>query len=164
MGTRQLIHATLVGILCTAGGMACGDNQDTGNGQMFGDPNHPSNPFPNNNDPNNPGNGNTGGTGGINLPPTPACEGDCCPSISGRVFSPGGDVPLYNVVVYVPIGEVEPVPEGVQCGRCATSVRAYSSTLTDTEGRFTLHNVPPGDDVSVVMQVGKWQREVKTSV
>ena len=83
---------------------------------------------------------------GKGLPPT---------SISGRVFAPNGTLPLYGVNVYVPITDPGPLVEGAVCDRCANGLPggAYTQTVTDENGDFTLPNVPATTDVPVIVQV-----------
>ncbi|HET7500547.1 MAG TPA: carboxypeptidase-like regulatory domain-containing protein [Kofleriaceae bacterium] len=106
--------------------------------------------------------------------PPDACEGlgcsivDCSakslPSttVSGTVYAPNGTLPLYGVTVYVPIHDPGPLPAGVTCGNCASSVPggAYTQAITDEAGRFTLSGVPAASDVPLVIQVGKWRRQL----
>lgn len=83
--------------------------------------------------------------------------------LSGTVYSPAGNLPLYNVVVYVPIqGETQPpISEGASCDKCSGAMaRGVAVTLTNEAGEFTLEGVPEGDNVPLVLQVGKWRREV----
>jgi hypothetical protein len=95
------------------------------------------------------------------------CKQDACATgvsttVHGTVYDPAGKVPLYNVVVYVPNGEVPALAAGATCDRCDSRVLSpVVSTLTDTQGRFTLTNVPVGYDIPLVMQVGKWRRQIK---
>lgn len=112
--------------------------------------------------------GNGNGDGG----PVDACVGlECfqvsCPgggttSLSGTVFAPNGSLPLYNVIVYVPNSALEPLPAGATCDRCGQppSGNPVVQAVTDTEGRFVLENVPVTDNLPLVMQVGKWRRQV----
>jgi hypothetical protein len=73
------------------------------------------------------------------------CAAGAETSLSGTVHDPAGKVPLYNVIVYVPNSDPPPFTAGAACDRCATStIDAVSSTLTDTQGHFVLHNVPVG--------------------
>ena len=92
-----------------------------------------------------------------------ACPGGQKTTLRGRVFDPAGRVPLYNVVVYVPNGPLDPIPTGPTCDRCDTPIsgRPVTSALSDTRGEFVLDNVPVGTDIPLVVQVGKWRREIK---
>ena len=90
-----------------------------------------------------------------------ACSGNASTTVSGTVYDPAGMVPLYNVTVYVPNGQVREIPDGPSCN-CATAISGdpLVTTTTDATGKFTLVNVPSGDNIPLVIQVGKWRREV----
>ena len=90
------------------------------------------------------------------------CTGGGSTNLTGQVFDPSGQVPLYNAVVYVPNGQVQPIPQGLICDRCGspTSGDPLVSGLTDATGTFTLRNVPAGTSFPLVMQIGKWRRVV----
>lgn len=83
-------------------------------------------------------------------------------TISGQVFDPAGRNPLYNVAVYVPNEAVQPLEPGASCAPCEAmySGKAVVSTLTDAEGRFTLEKAPDGTDIPLVVQIGKWRKQV----
>jgi hypothetical protein len=97
-----------------------------------------------------------------------ACQEKACddPSVTttvtGTVYDPAGKVPLYNVVVYVPNAKVDDITEGPSCSRCESKLSGMpvATALTDAKGVFTLKNVPTGDDIPLVIQVGKWRREI----
>jgi hypothetical protein len=96
------------------------------------------------------------------------CQQAACPAgekttLRGKVFDPAGRVPLYNVLVYVPNAPLDPITSGPSCDRCDTPIsgKPIASALTDTTGGFVLDNVPVGTDVPLVLQVGKWRREIK---
>jgi hypothetical protein len=79
------------------------------------------------------------------------------------VFDPAGKVPVYNAIVYVPNAPLAAIPEGAStCDRCdgAVSGKPIAISATDTSGHFTLKNVPVGDKVPLVIQIGKWRRQV----
>jgi hypothetical protein len=96
------------------------------------------------------------------IPDAPPPDAPCPTSISGKVFAPNGTLPLYNVTVYVPQSPPGPMMEGVSCAQCSTSLPggAVTSTKSDAEGNFKLENVPPGNDVPVVITTGKWRRQL----
>jgi hypothetical protein len=104
---------------------------------------------------------------------TPGCVGyECdqidCPgggttSVSGTIYDPAGKVPLYNVVVYVPYEQPESIREGVECSTCDTPITGrapIAATLSKSDGSFVLGDVPPGNDIPVVIQIGKWRRQI----
>jgi hypothetical protein len=104
--------------------------------------------------------------------PEDSCEGlECeqveCPnggttSLSGTVFAPNGTLPLYNVNVYVPRVLVAPFGPELTCDQCGDELsgRPLVQTLTDTAGNFVLTDVPATDNVPVVIQVGRWRRQI----
>ncbi|HEY0707157.1 MAG TPA: hypothetical protein VGG33_10180, partial [Polyangia bacterium] len=70
--------------------------------------------------------------------------------------------PIYNALVYVPNTTVEPFPAGVSCDRCGVpaSGSPLVSALTGADGSFTLRNVPAGTNIPLVIQVGRWRRQI----
>jgi hypothetical protein len=90
------------------------------------------------------------------------CEGGATTSVSGVVYAPNGTLPLSNVSVYVPNATVEPFPEGVACYQCGSDLSGdpLVRTTTDTMGRFVLRDMPATSDVPLVIQVGKWRRQI----
>jgi hypothetical protein len=66
------------------------------------------------------------------------------------------------VVVYVPNAALDPIATGPSCDRCdsTASGKPIASALTDTKGEFLLDNVPVGRDVPLVIQIGKWRRQI----
>ncbi|MBX3187874.1 MAG: carboxypeptidase regulatory-like domain-containing protein [Labilithrix sp.] len=122
------------------------------------------------------GNGNGGfgpGSSGDPNANTPPCEGLQCKqvacagggttSLSGKVYDPSGTVPLYNAIVYVPNAALTPFVDGVSCDKCGTapSGKPITTALTNARGEFKLDNVPVGVEIPLVVQIGRWRREVK---
>ncbi len=93
----------------------------------------------------------------------PKCTGVNTTTISGTVYAPNGTLPLYNVIVYVPNAPLDPFPQGVTCDQCGTlaSGAPIAVALTDPQGHFQITNAPAGSNIPVVMQVGKWRREIQ---
>ncbi len=92
------------------------------------------------------------------------CSGGASTTVSGTVFDPAGNTPLYNVLVYVPNypDKVEAIKHGASCDRCGSvSGSPLVSAITDTQGKFTLKDVPVGADIPLIIQVGKWRRQLK---
>jgi len=70
--------------------------------------------------------------------------------------------PLYNAVVYVPAAAVEPFSTGVTCDQCgAVSGKPVAAALSGTDGKFTLRQLPSGHNVPLVLQLGRWRRQVR---
>ncbi|HET9992196.1 MAG TPA: hypothetical protein VFQ65_26880 [Kofleriaceae bacterium] len=88
-----------------------------------------------------------------NLPPT---------TISGTVFAPNGTLPLFGVNVYVPETDPGPLVDGAVCARCDEGLQggALTQAITDEAGHFELTNVPATMNVPIVIQVGKWRRQL----
>lgn len=92
-----------------------------------------------------------------------ACAGGGTTSLTGTVFAPNGTLPLYNAIVYVPNAPVDAFPTtGVTCDKCGTSPsgKPIATALSGPDGKFTLNNVPAGDNIPLVIQIGKWRRQV----
>jgi len=90
------------------------------------------------------------------------CTGMPKTTVKGTVYDPGGKLPLYNVMLYVPNAPLDPIVEGVTCDKCGTiaSGQPVASALTDASGNFTMNDVPVGTNIPVVIQTGKWRRQI----
>ena len=89
----------------------------------------------------------------------------CTTTLSGTVYDPAGANPLYNVVVFIPNdpnGALTPIKQGTNtCNTCDVSIGDYvTATTSGPDGKFTLTGVPATTHVPLVVQIGKWRREV----
>jgi hypothetical protein len=92
------------------------------------------------------------------------CDGGST-TLTGFVYDPGDNLPVYNALVYVPTGAVQKPQTGVNPAACGCSApSAYASAYTKIDGSFTLPGVPSGGNVTVVVQLGKWQRIFPESI
>jgi hypothetical protein len=91
-----------------------------------------------------------------------ACPGSGSTTISGTVLDPAGKVPLYNIAVFVPNSTPKPFDKGASCAPCASlySGDPVTTALTDAAGKFTLKNVPDGANIPLVIQIGKWRKQL----
>jgi hypothetical protein len=101
----------------------------------------------------------TGGGLVCDVPP------NCTTTISGTVYDPAGANPLYNAVVFIPNdpnGALTPIKSGTNtCNTCDVSIGDYvTATTSGPDGKFTLTGVPATTHVPLVVQIGKWRREV----
>lgn len=106
--------------------------------------------------------GSSGGCTGLECQRPTDCGGSNTTTVSGKVFAPNGKDPLYNVLVYVPNGPLAPFPDGITCETCEKSTLGspVAVALTDTSGRFTLKDMPAGADIPLVVQIGRFRRQI----
>jgi len=108
------------------------------------------------------------GEGGVDAggAPPAICNDGKGAIISGRVLSPGGQLPLAGVTVYVPSATLDPPPKGTGCFRCASAFGGVpiARAVTDADGRFELLRAPAGPHVPLVVQTGKWRRSLELDV
>ena len=88
-------------------------------------------------------------------------------SVSGVVTTPNGQYPIYNAQVYVPNAATTAIADGVSCTACQAPLSGkplisgqLAIATTDAKGAFTLKDVPVGANIPLVVQLGKWRREV----
>jgi hypothetical protein len=93
--------------------------------------------------------------------PDPNCPAGVHTTVSGLVYDPSFQDPLYNITVFAPKSATLPVlPKGAACLSCDALYPAfYGSAVTDATGHFVVSNVPPGTNVPLVVQTGKWRKE-----
>jgi hypothetical protein len=106
-----------------------------------------------------------------------ACSGMPPTKITGIVTAPGHTNtatwgtpdPIYGALVYVPNGTagaptygVQPFAPGVSCDTCTSLVTGSPlvSATTAVTGRFTLVNAPCGANIPLVIQLGRWRRQI----
>jgi hypothetical protein len=96
----------------------------------------------------------------------PACAPGTATTLSGKVYDPAGKVPLYNVDVYVPNSALAAYTDGPSCDTCGNKLSGdpIVKATTDATGSFKLGDgtldVPAGANIPLVMQVGRWRRQV----
>ncbi len=87
-------------------------------------------------------------------------------TLTGTVYDPAGRNPVYGAVVFVPN---DPDPTHLPtmmlgartCNPCDTFIGDFVTfAFTDGAGHFKLTGVPTGDNVPLVVQIGKWRRVV----
>lgn len=83
-------------------------------------------------------------------------------TLSGVVYAPNKTLPLFNVTVYVPNSDPGPLTAGATCDRCDAALpgNPVVQTITDEAGHFVLQNVPVAPNLPLVIQVGKWRRQI----
>jgi hypothetical protein len=100
------------------------------------------------------------------------CTGLClqqttCPtgqttSISGTVYAPNGTDPLPDVLVYIPNAPVDPFTAGVSCPVVGAppSGSPLVGTSSAFDGTFTIANMPVGSNIPLVIESGRWRRQL----
>jgi hypothetical protein len=97
---------------------------------------------------------------GIGASCVAACDAGGTTSLSGTVYDPAGNDPLYNVAVYIPNSDLPSLPRtGASCDACSSiyPTSILVSTVTGADGTFSLPNVPSGSAIPLVVQAGKWR-------
>ena len=96
------------------------------------------------------------------------CSNGGTTRLTGTIYAPTpvNPDPLPNVLVYVPHAPVEPFAPGVACTTCATppSGSPLVKTTSAVDGKFTLDNVPVGANIPIVIQTGRWRRQVSMTI
>ncbi len=106
-----------------------------------------------------------GGSSGSILDPN--CPNGGNTTISGTVYDPSLQDPLYNITVFIPIAG-SPLPtlsSGASCTACADlyPTNVVAAAGTDTAGHFTITRaangpaIPVGQNIPIVVQTGKWR-------
>ncbi|HEY8038871.1 MAG TPA: hypothetical protein VIF15_03725 [Polyangiaceae bacterium] len=91
--------------------------------------------------------------------------------LTGTVYDPAGNLPLYDVYVYVPNTQPLPITAGGPYGCSPCEAPATGSPiigrLTKADGTFDIQHatgdqwgVPAGDNIPLVIQVGKWRKQL----
>jgi hypothetical protein len=111
--------------------------------------------------------GSSGGTKGdgstacVNL----QCQQSACSgggaTLTGHIYDPAGNNPLYKVVAYVPNEDPEPIADGIDSTSCSCSSlytgAPIATGITGPDGAFTITNAPVGANIPIVIQIGKWR-------
>jgi hypothetical protein len=96
----------------------------------------------------------------------PPCTNNSITTLSGKVYDPAGKVPLYNADVYIPNAPLKDFTDGPSCDTCQDRLSGSPLTkaVTDASGTFHLgtrsSDVPTGSGIPLVVQIGKWRRQV----
>jgi len=98
----------------------------------------------------------------------------CDTRISGKVFDPSAgtpavtyvnNLPLAGITVFQPSGALTPLDDGVACDTCdRVTSPSVTKAVTNAAGSFTLSGVTPGPATRVVVQSGRWRREITVPV
>jgi hypothetical protein len=94
-----------------------------------------------------------------------AAQGKPPTSISGTVFAPNGTLPLFGVTVYIPNTSAFPLPpfaDTLTCARCDDPLPGspITSVQSDEAGHFTIQGVPSGDNIPLIVTIGKFRRQL----
>jgi len=98
----------------------------------------------------------------------PSCSGGVnTTTVTGRVYAPtnptlgyGAPDPIQHAHVFIPNDPSTLVAFGttVACACDTASGPAIASTYSAIDGTFTLTNVPAGNNIPIVIQLGRWRR------
>jgi hypothetical protein len=102
----------------------------------------------------------------------PSCSDAGVTTISGVAVTAAlqNPDPLYNALVYIPnvaLGsKLPPLPDGPSCNPCMMPFgdQPAAGTVTGPDGAFTLYNVPAGTGIPLVVQLGRFRRQITIDV
>ena len=124
-------------------------------------------------DSNLPDGGDAGGCTGLCLQ-IPTCDGGTnTTTVTGRVYAGtdpvagyGAPDPIQHAHVFIPNDPASLAQFGAQvaCACDTASGPAIASTYSAIDGTFTLTNVPAGNNIPIVMQLGRWRRVFYTNI
>jgi len=152
---------TLVSVALAAAFAGCGSNGEAGTAKIDGGSDGGGQQFvvPE-------ASGDDGSSAPQCIVATGQCVDNTCPgggttSISGVVYDPAGNDPLYGIVAYVPSTTPSPITTGASCTSCNSlyTGNPIAYGVTDPTGKFTISGVPDGTNIPLVIQVGKWRRQ-----
>ncbi len=99
------------------------------------------------------------------------CDSGATTTLTGRVVAPRATNadPIFGATVYVPNGTVAAFPTGASCDQCGGAGQASGNPLvvsnpTGPDGVFTITNMPVGNNIPVVIQLGRWRRQFTINV
>ena len=94
--------------------------------------------------------------------PVTGCPNGGTTSLTGTVYAPNGIDPLPDILVYVPNAPVAGFTAGVSCPVVGTppSGSPLVGATTNFDGTFTIPNMPVGTNIPLVIQTGRWRRQV----
>jgi hypothetical protein len=78
----------------------------------------------------------------------------------------GTPPPVPNALVYIPSTALDPITDGAACGCVGSSGSPVATTISGTDGKFSL-SLPQsaaGNDVKLVVQLGRWRRQVTVNI
>ena len=89
-----------------------------------------------------------------------ACDGGGA-TLTGHVYDPAGNNPLYKVVAYVPNTDPDPILDGINSDSCSCgdlyTGSPIANGITGADGAFNIPNAPVGTNIPIVIQIGKWR-------
>jgi hypothetical protein len=90
-----------------------------------------------------------------------SCSGGGSTTISGTILDPAGKNPLYGVVAYIPNSKPAALLSGTSCQACDSLYTGdpIAAAVSGVDGKFTIPNVPDGQNIPLVIQIGKWRRQ-----
>lgn len=99
---------------------------------------------------------------GLCLNQVNTCDAASPTTLKGTVYAPDGVEPMYGALVYVANCAIAPFAPNVSCDQCGATASGCPlvSATTGFDGKFTLTNVPAATSYPLVIQLGRWRREV----